>query len=599
MEEVKDAIASLKNTAAGPCGIAAPILKYGGRVVVEWLHRVITATWTSATAPSEWKGSLFTFLYKGKGDKLDPDNYRGISLLSVCAKVYTQILLTRLRPILDPTLSESQCGFRKGRGCSDAHFCLRRLTELAHAHRAPLWVAFVDFRKAFDCVNRDALWAILASRGVPATLIALVRDLYTGCTGRVRVDNAISDPFPIGTGVRQGCALSPLLFSTFIDAVIRDALPPDVTQQAGYQVGVELNGRLTQPSHPTNAARVHTLTVADLLYADDAALIARSKTSLTLLLTRLQETAQRWGLTINLAKTKAMVFHPLSKTAPLPSPIRLNGGSVHFVDSFLYLGSVWTPFGNLDNEVNRRAGAARGAITQLQPLWTLSGLCRSLKLQAAKALVPPALSYSCETWAPTHQQLDRLNVVLHQGLRKALGVNWQDRMSNATLRSRANADDMHTYTRLQRLRYLGHIARAPYNITHALLFATHTQHTGPTTRRNAPRSSHTLVDQLREDVCHLFRDDTRSDASWYEVAQDRAKWRDLTRTLSACHHFFFFFFCYREKEPGAGARAQKLGKPHPETEEERKTRRKETKEKKPKTKTRPFGISNAPSLPLA
>ena len=109
-------------------------------------------------------------------------------------------------------------------------------------------------------------------------------------------------------------------------------------------------------------------------------------------------------------------------------------------------------------------------------------------------------------------------------------------MPNATLRSRANVDDMHTYTRIQRLRYLGHIARAPSKITHALLFATHIQHPGPTTRRNAPRSSRTLVDQLREDVCHLFRDDTRSDASWYEVAQDRAKWRDLTRTLSACHH---------------------------------------------------------------
>ena len=118
-------------------------------------------------APSDWKGSLFTFLYKGKGDRMDPDNYRGISLLSVCAKVYTQILLQRLRPILDPSLAESQCGFRKGRGCPDLHFSLRRLTELAHAHRAPLWVAFVDFRKAFDSVNREALWAILASRGVP------------------------------------------------------------------------------------------------------------------------------------------------------------------------------------------------------------------------------------------------------------------------------------------------------------------------------------------------------------------------------------------------------------------------------------------------
>jgi hypothetical protein len=536
MKEVREAIAALKNTAAGACGIAAPILKYGGRVVVEWLHRVISATWTSSMAPSDWKGSLFTFLYKGKGDRMEPDNYRGISLLSVCAKVYTQILLQRLRPILDPSLAESQCGFRKGRGCPDLHFSLRRLTELAHAHRAPLWVAFVDFRKAFDSVNREALWAILASRGVPTKLIDLVRDLYTGCEGRVRVDNVLSDPFPIGTGVRQGCALSPLLFCTFIDAIIRAALPPEVSLAAGYQVGVEVNGRLTQPSRPTDPTQTHTITVADLLYADDAAMVARSKEGLTTLLTELQATAQKWGLSINLGKTKAMVFHPLSKTASLPSPINLTGGSIEFVDNFLYLGSVWTPFGNLDTEVNRRAGTARGAITQLQPLWTMRGLHRSLKLQAVKALVPPALSYSCETWAPTHQQLDRLDVVLHLGLRKALGVTWLDKVPNASLRHEANVDDMRTYTCQQRLRYLGHVARAPSRLTHALLFATHISHPGPPNRRSAPRTSRTLVEQLREDVRHLFRDDPSLDATWYEVAQDRTKWRDLTRNLSACHH---------------------------------------------------------------
>lgn len=532
-EEVRAAIAALKNTAAGVCGISAPILKYGGQLVVDWLHRVIVATWTSNLAPSEWKGSLFTFLYKGKGDRLDPDNFRGISLLSVCAKVYTQILLARLRPILEPGLSESQCGFRPGRGCPDLHFSLRRLTEIAHAHRAPLWVAFVDFKKAFDSVNRAALWAVLASRGVPSKLITLVQDLYDGCEGRVRVDSAVSDPFSIGTGVRQGCALSPLLFSTFIDAVVREAIPLTIAQVSGYQVGVEANGLLTSPSLPTGPSQVRNLTVTDLLYADDVTLVARSKEGLARMLTALQRAATRWGLAINVRKTKAMVFHPLARPFNLPSPIRLHGGAVEFVEYFTYLGSIWTHTGSLDREVSRRAGAARGAINQLQPLWKKRGVERSLKLRIAKALIPPALSYSCETWCPSTRHVDCLNVVLHQGLRRALGVSPLEKVSNDTIRRTANVDEMGTYSRMQRLRYLGHVARGQDRLTHALLFATHPTHSA--CPRSRTRTNRTIIDQLREDIQALSEGGPSLNADWYAIAQDRPTWRNLTRHLSACN----------------------------------------------------------------
>ena len=481
-------------------------------------------------APSEWKGSLFTFLYKGKGDKLDPDNFRGISLLSVCAKVYGKLLLDRLQPILEPGLLESQCGFRKGRGCPDLQFSLRRLTELARAHRAPLWVAFVDFRKAFDCVNRKALWAILEARGVPHKLIALLRDLYSGCEGRVRVGEALSAPFQIGSGVRQGCALSPLLFSVFIDTIMRAAITKETAQLAGFRVGYEPTGLLTAPSLPTNPTCVQHRMVTDLLYADDAALTARSRDGLTHLLRRLQDTAQDWGLTINITKTKAMVFHPHAALGALPSPIGLRGGQVEFVDRFLYLGAIWTPSGCLDLEINKRAGVARGAISQLQPLWSKKGVCRSLKLQLVKALVPPALSYACETWAPTNQQLHRLDVVQQLGIRKALGVTPLDRVPNHALRQQAGLDDMGTYTRQQRLRYLGHVARDPNRLTHALLFATHVTHSP---NRRQPRIHHTLVDQLREDVQVLFRESPQQGSMWYMAAQDRLAWRTRVRALSA------------------------------------------------------------------
>jgi len=112
------------------CRIIPEMLKYGGSATTTWLHRIITIVWQTGKAPDDWKRSLLVPVLK-KGDPTVLDNFRGISLQSVAGKVYSMILRSHLGDWAESILSEAQCGFRRGRGCNDAIFCLKTLYEKA------------------------------------------------------------------------------------------------------------------------------------------------------------------------------------------------------------------------------------------------------------------------------------------------------------------------------------------------------------------------------------------------------------------------------------------------------------------------------------
>eukprot|EP00798_Chlamydomonas_sp_ICE-L_P001017 gene1017-biopygen2374 len=207
-------------TAPGNCAVTAQMLKLDGHAVASRLHRVIysasripnpldaEAGWPrrclTATQghisdmgirplPPVMEGSHSDVYLQREGKKLLPDNYRGISLLSVCSRVYMNVLIDRLKPTIEATLHEAQCGFRASRGCADQLFTMRRICELSKAGRA----AFVDYRKAFDSVNREAMWTLMAARGVDPHLVSLVKEMYNGCSGEVLVQGYRSRKFKI------------------------------------------------------------------------------------------------------------------------------------------------------------------------------------------------------------------------------------------------------------------------------------------------------------------------------------------------------------------------------------------------------------------
>ena len=199
--------------------------------------------------PTVWRSAIVAPLHKG-GPADQFTNYRPISLLCSCQKVFERLVLKRLLPRTDPQLDESQAGFRWG--AEEQVYTLAETLRLRAGRRT--FCAFVDVRKAFDVAWRDTVLVKLAAAGVTGSLWPVIADPLSNTTARASVNGSLSEPWSELAGVRQGSVLGPVLFNLLFDSVaeaVRAACP-----------GVKLG----------NGPRAPRVTL--LLYADDLVILA-------------------------------------------------------------------------------------------------------------------------------------------------------------------------------------------------------------------------------------------------------------------------------------------------------------------------------------
>ena len=128
-------------------------------------------------------------------------------------KVMLKILQARLQQYVNCELPDVQAGFRKGRGTRGQIANIRWIMEKAKEFQKNIYFCFIDYAKAFDCVDHNKLWKVLKEMGIPDHLTCRLRNLYAGQKATVRSGHGTTDWFQIGKGVRQGCILSPCLFN--------------------------------------------------------------------------------------------------------------------------------------------------------------------------------------------------------------------------------------------------------------------------------------------------------------------------------------------------------------------------------------------------
>ena len=161
-----------------------------------------------------------------KGDVNDPGNYRGISILSILSKVYTHIINSRLTLCAESNfvLTDAQAGFRKGRSTADHIFTLHAAIERQFANNSKLYVAFIDFKKAYDFFNRNILWSVQLRSGIQGKMLRTIKAMYASVHACVK-SNASTDLsgfFHCLQCLKQGCIASPILFSLLVNELVNE-----------------------------------------------------------------------------------------------------------------------------------------------------------------------------------------------------------------------------------------------------------------------------------------------------------------------------------------------------------------------------------------
>ena len=158
-----------------------------------------------------------------KGNAKECSNYHTIAFISHTSKVMLKILPDRLQQYMNHELSDVQTGFRKGRGTRGQIANICWIIKKTREFQKNTYFFFIDYAKAFDCVDQNKLWKILKEMGIPYHLICLLRNLYAGQEATVRTGHETTDWFQIGKGVLEGCILSPCLFNLYAEYIMEMA----------------------------------------------------------------------------------------------------------------------------------------------------------------------------------------------------------------------------------------------------------------------------------------------------------------------------------------------------------------------------------------
>ena len=317
-EETTKAIKQIKcGKAAGVDGIPPEAWKHGGPALHRKLHELFLCCWEQGKLPQDLRDAVIITLYKNKGEKSNCDNYRGITLLSIAGKILARMLLNRLVPtIAEDSTPESQCGFRRNRSTTDMVFVLRQLQEKCREQNKGLYVSFVDLTKAFDTVSRKGMWQIMERLGCPPRFLNMVIQLHDDQRGQVRLNSDLSEPFAISNGVKQSCVLAPTLFSIFFSMMLRQATE-DLNDDDGIYIRYRLDGNLFNLRRLQAHTKTQEQLIRDLLFADDAALVAHTERALQRLTSCFAEAAQLFGLEISLKKLRFSTSLYLRKSTTL------------------------------------------------------------------------------------------------------------------------------------------------------------------------------------------------------------------------------------------------------------------------------------------
>lgn len=404
--------------------------------------------------------------------------------MSHVGKIYERILERRLRIYMEEMLSEAQCGFRPGRGTVDQISALRIFLEKSWEYGIDQHICFLDLEKAFDRVPREKMWKVIRESGIPQDLLNAIRSTYDKQMSTII---GSKEHFAVTTGVRQGSVLSPLLFITYLDRVMREVSLPEQSESFAY--------------------------------ADDIAQTACSKDQLEDIMRKWTEAFTKYGLKLSISKTEYMMV----SRNPTKQNLELFDAELAFTDNFIYLGSKIGSDNTMESEINNRISKFSKNVGFLYPLLREKNIPRTVKTDLYTSILRPILTYGCETWTLTEKLKSKIQAAEMKVLRMIFGVTMWDRKRNVDIRKALGVKPIVLLVEQNILRWYGHVMRMSPTRTVKRMVDWRPHGKRP---RGRPRKR--WQDGVKE---ILERMDTNL-AEAEMLCHDRKQWRSLIHRLS-------------------------------------------------------------------
>lgn len=398
--EIGKALGRMKNgKAAGEDGIVIEFLKYSPMNWKSEIAEILNGIFNGEKMIKGWETARIFPIHKA-GDEEDAKNYRGVSLLDAGYKLYASVLGERIKDWVEKNgkLRENQAGFREGRGTREHIFVLNSIINNKLKHKGgKVYVCFIDFKTAFDAVNRSILKKKVRRIGIKGKMGRAIERIYEETENEVITEEGITERFRTKRGVRQGCPLSGPLFVMCLEDLEERW---EMKNEGGVVIG--------------------KTKIFGLKFADDVAAVADTPEGLRSMLKDLEIYSKENEMEVNESKTKIMIFQKGGKRKK--EKWEYKGKELEIVKEYKYLG-YWFSNGNSNaTHIRKMAAKANKAINTVWGIWKRAGISRlSDRLYLLDAIVKAGCCYGVEIWGwETWEMIER---VQSKFVKMAMGLN--------------------------------------------------------------------------------------------------------------------------------------------------------------------------------
>ena len=435
------------NRAAGHDNMLPEFIKHGGSVFLQWIFILMSRIWSFACElpTADRLGCLLPVPKKASAVVFC---FRPICLLTSLYKLYAILVFQKVCVRVKDFVSWTQAGFIRGRSCGNNLWILRRVTERSIEFNVPVYCILVDYKGAFDALNRTSLGRIL-SLFLPPRMVRRIMCLYFDAKANVRINDITGTVFELYRGVRQGCPASPAFFTVALSFV-------------SWSFRSTFNG--------IKLVHLHLSTIE---YADDQILFTLSSAGLQDMLTYLTDTALPLGLRLAPTKCELICFHrpgTIDKST-LPE-IKLGDHIVPWKASVVYLGSRFTEDGSTLAALKHRICCAESVVTRLNKrVFRRRTVGGKLKGQFISSAVFASLLYGLQYCAFGKRDQRCLDGYYLRLVKRVLHLPHDHHLSYEEAEERTGVERPSMRLSKERLRWTGHALRSDDTVlTEVLVF---------------------------------------------------------------------------------------------------------------------------------